>query len=304
MKKQLIYLSIIALALTFGCKKSRYPGYESTKDGLYFKIERGGSSKELPKEGDVLTLEMSYYLHDNDSILFDGKSFAQPIELPVQSPLFKGDINEGLFMITEGDKASFIVKADSFLIHNVGMTQMPPFIKPESMLRFEMKILKHKTQEEYMQEAKLRQEQQQLLLQDFKVKETPEREEYLKNNKITVKPTAEGLYFTLIKKGNGPKVETGDLVSAHYTGYFLNGDIFDSSENSPSPFQFIAGKGDVIKGWDLAVVMMRKGDKAKIVIPSDLAYGESRPDFPIPPYSSLVFDIEIVDVEKTDNKVR
>lgn len=304
MKKQLIYLSIIALAITMGCKKSPYPGYESTKDGLYHKIERGGSTKELPKIGDVLTLEMSYYLHDNDSILFDGKSFNQPIELPVQEPFFKGDINEGLFMITEGDVASFIVKADSFLIHNVGMTQMPPFIKPTSMLRFEMKILKHKTQDEYMQEAKLRKEQQDAILEEYRAKETPERESYLKENNITVKPTAEGLYFTLTKKGNGPKVENGDLVSAHYTGYFLNGEKFDSSENSPSPFQFIAGKGDVIKGWDLAVVMMKKGDKARIVIPSSLAYGESRPDFPIPPYSSLVFDIEIVEVEKTDTKLR
>lgn len=304
MKKTTIYLVAILLSVNFACKRSPFPGYDQTKDGLFYKIERGTSERELPKEGDVLTVEMSYYLHDNDSLLFDGKQFNQPIELPVRQPLYKGDINEGLFKITVGDKASFIVKADSFLVHNAGSTQMPPFVNENSMFRFEIKVLDHKTQEEYMKEARLRQEQYNSMLEELKTKEITDREEYLKKNNIVQKPTPEGLFFTLLKQGSGQTVQAGDLVKAHYTGYFLSGEKFDSSENAPEPFSFVAGRGNVIKGWDIAVLKMRKGDKARLIVPSELAYGESRPDFPIPPYSTLVFEIEIVDIERAEVKQR
>ncbi len=290
--------------MAIACSRSPYTGYDKTDTGLYYKIERGNSEKQLPIEGDVLTVEMSYYLQENDSLLFSAKDASEPIMLPVQKSLFAGDINEGLFMITEGDSASFIVKADSFLIYNVGLNEMPPFITAESMLRFEIKVLSHKTKDEYMAEMQVRLEQERQLLEELKKQEAIDRDAWLKENNINVKPTASGLIFIQQHAGNGPKVEPGDKVSAHYTGYFLNGQKFDSSVGAPEPFAFIAGKGQVIQGWDEAVLMMRKGGKARIILPSEIAYGESDPRSPIPPYATLVFDIEIVDVEKTSTKTK
>jgi FKBP-type peptidyl-prolyl cis-trans isomerase FkpA len=300
--KKLFFISVALTIVIAACRQGPYPGYDKTDSGLYYKIERGNSEKSLPVEGDVLTVEMSYYLQENDSLLFSAKDAVEPIMLPVQKSLFSGDINEGLFMITEGDSASFIVKADSFIIYNIGITEMPPFITAESMFRFEIKVLGHKTKDEYMAEMQVKLEQERQMLEEMKNQESIDREAWLKENNITVKPTASGLYFIQKQAGSGPKVEVGDKVSAHYTGYFLNGQEFDSSVGAAAPFAFIAGNGQVIQGWDEAVLMMRKGGKARIILPSQIAYGESDPRSPIPPFATLVFDLEVVDVEKTTTK--
>ncbi len=304
MTKKIKWQYLMTALILFGisCQRGPYPGYESTDSGLYYKIKRGNSEKQLPSEGDVLTVELSYYLQENDSLLFTSVNSQQPVMLPVQKSLFNGDINEGLMMITEGDSASFIVKADSFLVFNVGMTEMPPYVKPESMFRFEVKVLSHKTSAEYMAEQNQRMEEYDAMLGEMKQQEIIDRDAWLQENKIQVKPTASGLYFIQEKVGTGLKVEQGDLVKAHYTGYFLNGQVFDSSVESPEPFSFVAGRGEVITGWDEAVMMMRVGGKAKIILPSELAYGESNPNIPIPPFSTLIFDLEVVGIEKADQK--
>ncbi len=297
-----IFLLTLLSIIAGSCNRGPYPGYDKTDTGLYFKITRGNSDKQLPSNGDVLSVELSYYLADNDSLLFSTLNSKQPLLLPVQQSRFSGDINEGLLMITEGDSASFILKADSFLVYYVGMTELPPYIKPESMLRFELKVLHHKTSDEYMKEQKVMQEKYEVKMNELRQQEKPERDAWLKENKITVSPTQSGLYFIQTKAGTGARVEQGDLVKAHYTGYFLNGQVFDSSEGAKEPFSFVAGRGEVIPGWDETVLMMRAGGKARIIVPSELAYGESHPDYPIPPYSTLVFDLEIVGVEKSSQQ--
>jgi len=302
--KKLFFVSLALIVVFTACRKNPYPGFDKSDTGLYYKIERGNSERALPVEGDVLTIEMSYYLQDNDSLIFSAKDAVAPIMLPVQKSLFAGDINEGLFMITEGDNASFIVKADSFLIYNIGINEMPPFITAESMLRFEIKVLAHKTKDEYMAEMQVRLEQERQMFDEMRKQEVIDREAWLKENNITVKPTASGLYFIQKQAGSGVKVEPGDKVSAHYTGYYLNGQVFDSSVDAPQPFAFVAGNAQVIQGWDEAVMMMRKGGKARIILPSEIAYGQSDPRSPIPPFSTLVFDLEIVDVEKTVGKLQ
>lgn len=299
--KFFLFVSILSF-IAYSCNKGPYPGYDKTDSGLYYKITRGESGKQLPSQGDVLSVELSYYLADKDSLLFSTFSTNEPMFLPIEQSRFQGDINEGLLMITEGDSASFILKADSFLIYYVGMTELPPYIKAESMLRFEIRVLQHKTSDEYMKEQKVMQEKHEAKMAELMQQEKIDREAWLKENKITVSPTPSGMYFIQQKAGTGQKVESGDLVRAHYTGYLLDGQVFDSSEESKEPFSFAAGRGEVIPGWDEAVMMMRVGGKARIILPSELAYGESRPDFPIPPYATLVFDLEIVGVEKSSPK--
>ncbi len=85
-------------------------------------------------------------------------------------------------------------------------------------------------------------------------------------------------------------------MKVHYTGTLLNGTKFDSSRDRNEPFEFTLGKGQVIKGWDEGIALMNVGGKATLVIPSAIAYGD-RDMGTIPPFSTLVFDVELIDVK-------
>lgn len=127
-------------------------------------------------------------------------------------------------------------------------------------------------------------------------REIDDRNDYLQENNITVAPTSTGLYYVETEEGTGMSPTEGNTVTVHYTGRFLNGEIFDSSVQRNQPFEFELGAGLVIKGWDEGIAYMKKGGKATLIIPSDLAYGPNGYRS-IPGYSTLVFDIELIDVK-------
>ncbi|MBW1914466.1 MAG: peptidylprolyl isomerase [Deltaproteobacteria bacterium] len=103
-----------------------------------------------------------------------------------------------------------------------------------------------------------------------------------------------GLKCIVLKEGSGDKPSVGTLTKVHYTGTFLNGSKFDSSVDRGEPIEFPVGTRKVIKGWDEAILDMRKGEKRILVIPPDLAYG-SVARGPISANSTLVFEVELVD---------
>jgi len=129
-----------------------------------------------------------------------------------------------------------------------------------------------------------------------KEKESREKEmAMIKEKWPNIQTTDSGLMYEVITKGNDvAKPSPGDTVSAHYTGMFLDGRKFDSSVDRGEPIRFPVGTGRVIKGWDEALLDMTKGEKRVLVIPPDLAYG-SRGRGPIPPNSTLVFEVELLD---------
>lgn len=114
--------------------------------------------------------------------------------------------------------------------------------------------------------------------------------------RLTMK-TQSGLDFIEIEEGKGAKAQAGKTVAVHYTGKFQDGRVFDSSVSRGEPIEFTLGKGMVIKGWDEGISMMRVGGKAQLIIPPDLAYGESGAGGVIPPNATLVFDVELVKVK-------
>ena len=109
--------------------------------------------------------------------------------------------------------------------------------------------------------------------------------------------TASGLRYKIIQKGNGSKAEKGQNVSVHYEGALTNGMVFDSSYKRNQPIDFQLGVGQVIPGWDEGVSLLKVGDKARFVIPSNLAYGSAGAGGVIPPDATLVFDVELMDVK-------
>jgi FKBP-type peptidyl-prolyl cis-trans isomerase len=127
--------------------------------------------------------------------------------------------------------------------------------------------------------------------------EKEDRDAYLTANNITVEPTKSGLYYVETLAGTGDLPVEGDTVLVNYTGKFLDGSVFDSSDEG-DPLEFILGIGQVISGWDEGVSYMKKGGKATLIIPSDLAYGANGYYPVISGYSTLVFDVELVDIKR------
>jgi FKBP-type peptidyl-prolyl cis-trans isomerase FkpA len=112
-------------------------------------------------------------------------------------------------------------------------------------------------------------------------------------------PQAGSLLIEDVKIGEGDVAAKGKTVSVHYTGMLTNGTKFDSSVDRGEPIVFPLGVGRVIKGWDQGVEGMKVGGKRKLTIPPELAYGSrGTPGGPIPPNATLVFDVELVAVNK------
>jgi FKBP-type peptidyl-prolyl cis-trans isomerase len=108
--------------------------------------------------------------------------------------------------------------------------------------------------------------------------------------------TESGLRYKINEKGGGKKAVSGKSIKVHYKGQLLDGTVFDSSFKRDEPIEFTLGIGQVIKGWDEGLALLSVGDKARLVIPSDLAYGEAGAGGVIPANANLIFDVELVDV--------
>lgn len=108
--------------------------------------------------------------------------------------------------------------------------------------------------------------------------------------------TESGLKYVITEAGQGnDKPAKGQAVTAHYTGYLLDGSQFDSSADRNQPFVFAVGMGMVIKGWDEAFADMTKGEKRTLIIPHELGYGANGYPPVIPPRATLIFDVELID---------
>ena len=122
------------------------------------------------------------------------------------------------------------------------------------------------------------------------------REAALNEASAGFEKTASGLRYQIIQKGEGKSATKGATVSVHYKGQLLDGTVFDSSYQRKQPIDFALGVGQVIAGWDEGIQLLSVGDKARFVIPSELAYGARGAGGVIPPNAPLIFDVELMNV--------
>lgn len=109
--------------------------------------------------------------------------------------------------------------------------------------------------------------------------------------------TPSGLRYKILQNGDGKQATKGATVSVHYKGQLLDGTVFDSSYKRKQPIDFAIGMGQVIAGWDEGIQLLKVGDKARFVIPSNLAYGSAGAGGVIPPNATLIFDVELMHVK-------
>lgn len=109
--------------------------------------------------------------------------------------------------------------------------------------------------------------------------------------------TPSGLKVEILKEGTGPLPQKGQIVSVHYTGTLTDGKKFDSSRDRGQPIKFPLGQGQVIRGWDEGLALLKVGSRAKLIIPPQLGYGSRGAGGVIPPNATLIFDVELLEAK-------
>lgn len=116
--------------------------------------------------------------------------------------------------------------------------------------------------------------------------------EYAVDNNLDCKKSPKGVFYTTDQEGTGELLKMGDPVAAHYKGYLLNGNVFDSSYDRGKPIQFNVGR--MIPGWNEWLTLVNPGTKSTLLIPSSLAYGTRGFSDKIPANSPLIFEVEVL----------
>lgn len=286
MRKNFFLLSALFLMLSVltGCSNAP-KGYQATDNGLYYRLftNNGGDN---PQIGDLLELTMSCSVNDTVVILPLTKNI-----IPMTEPSFWSDFVEGFSMMHKGDSASFIVDIDSSFINLFGYNTLPPQFSSTDIMRFEVRL------DDFYPESEFRFRMIENIKKNYPAeteKAVSELNAYLEKNGVVAQPTSTGLYYVKTQDGTGEKPSKGSTVKAHYTGYLLDGTVFDTSIERGEPIEFVLGVGQVIPGWDEGIALMSKGEKAVLYIPYYLAYGD-RDLGVIPPFSNLVFEVELID---------
>ena len=274
-----IALFIVTCLLLASCG-NQYQGFEKSESGLYYKFHVENPTKHVPEKNEIVLMNMSIKT-EMDSLVQEFKQTSTVM----QTPKFKGDIFDALSLMHEGDSATFIINAKQYFnMYNYGQT--PDFVKDnKTMLWITIKVENCMSFEQY-----------QLVGENMrKENELKAIADYMEQNNINATPLPSGLYYIETKAGKGNFPKTGQMCSVNYTGKLLDGTVFDTSVGR-GPYAFQLGERQVIAGWEEGVALMKKTSKAILIVPSYLGYGD-RSMGNIPPYSPLVFEVELVDVK-------
>ncbi len=313
--KQISYKSVLMLSLILafgiGCSQGQQDeraiaqaseGPGGTNSGVKYEFFRHGSGK-VPPNGGYWTLNITYFDQEGNKMFStDDRGGTMPMRYDTASFSKNSSLEECFSLLGKGDSAVFYISADSLYQNSYG--QPAPAELQGTKVEFHVGVVDVFTPDEFddWNMAKLK---------DAIEAEKPTIEAYIKENNLDAQVTSQGVYYEITEMGTGNQPQTGQTVKVNYTGYLLDGTIFDTSveeiaKNSGNfnpmrpyqPIEFPLGEGQVIKGWDIGISMLPEGSKAKLIIPSPLAYGDRGAGGAIKPNSILVFDVELVEIVK------
>jgi len=260
-----------------------FPGFSKTKTGLYYKIYKTSNDTVTPRTGNYVIFDMLYHgkSHGKDSVFYNTKRQDRPapVKFILPPPDFKGDLNEGIVMLSKGDSGVFLVRADSLFFKTFKMRQIPKGIDSNEYFHFHVHLLSFQTIESLIAD-----EQTQI-------------KKYVEDNNITVKPTELGLYIIETSVGTGTKIDSGCQVRMNYKISVLDGTEIFSSFDRPRPMNFEYGRPVDTRGFQLGISTLRQGSKARFIVPSALAFGMNGNGSLVAPYQPIIYDVDIIDVK-------
>jgi peptidylprolyl isomerase len=277
MQKIFLVISVIIIAVIVGCNKT--PEVVTLESGLKFKDDSLGTGREA-KVNDLVAIHFKGWMVPGDSVdlfsdwsadqtrkmqsLGDSKVRNQPVKFVLSTNSFIKGTDEGIVGMKAGGVRTIIIPSElAYGETGIG------FIPPNTDLKVVVELLEVKDR---------------IVAEMWKF------------DPALIKTTPSGLKYAIINEGQGPQADSGKVVTVHYSGYLEDGTKFDSSVERDDPISFLVGQGQVIPGWDEGMRLLKKGSKATFIIPPQLGYGEMQLE-KIPVNSTLIFDVELLDVK-------
>lgn len=283
------FLSVVLFAaIVYSCSHvSRYEGYSRSGADMHYRLRVLGEGVENAVPGDYITVDIHY------STLADSAFFSGRRKFRLAEPSYKGSVEECFNMMKTGDEADFIINAHNFFIKTLGVTP-PEFLKEDEDFKVSITMLDIQTEQSYLKEKEA------FLgwIDNFGEYERVKLQHFISEEQLLATPDSSGLYYIPLNEPGGKKIEPGDTLEIHYEGRFLYGRFFDSTRKRDEAFQFVYGQEwQVLEGLEKAIGQMHEGEKALVILPSELAFGEYGSSTGIiPPHTSLVFEVEILSV--------
>lgn len=294
----------LALAVV-GITSCNNSDFKKTKDGLEYRIITDKKEGKNLADGDMANVKIRIFYSETgkkDTMLVDyvAMNGGQALEIPVNVPLqFKSDWPSGLKLLSKGDSAIFRTPVDT--LKKMAQGDLPPFMKKGGYVIYSVVVVDVKSesdvkkQQEQVQQEMMQQSASQMAVDDKLL------QDYFAANNLKPAKTESGLYYIIEKEGTGNTAQKGQTVTVDYTGKLLNGKIFDSNVDPKfqhvEPLSVQVGAGQVIPGWEEGMSLLKKDSKAKLFIPSPLAYGSQARGEDLPANSVLVFDIHVKDIK-------
>ncbi|MEX2513972.1 MAG: FKBP-type peptidyl-prolyl cis-trans isomerase [Cyclobacteriaceae bacterium] len=297
-------LVIVISTMFYSCQKKK-----TTSDGIEYKYINEGNDKT--KDGDFVLYQFIAKT-SSDSVFIS--SYDQPIPPYLQhsdTAETRTGIDEIFLNLNNGDSIEINATAEQIFTAQ----GVPPFLKNDDRVTINIgviNVVEEEIFEDYFNDLVAEQQKKQAAEAETKLEDDIKTiENYISENNLEADRTESGLFYVIEEEGDGEKVEQGNKISVNYTGYVMDGTVFDTSLESKAkesntyneerpyePFTFAVGQGMVIPGWDEGLQLLKNGSKAKFLIPSTLAYGPSQRGEVIKPNSILIFDVEVTDVQK------
>ena len=268
-------------------------GYTVQPDsnGIYF-IELQKGSGNAPVRDMWISVHYSVFML-NGYQLFSSRERAME---PMDFQLGRRFENDGFQMVVERMRKNGIAQAVVPSALAFGEQGAGDVVPPFTPLYYEIEVLDIMTMEQWDRKQSDKKVAEAIAKDKKAAEEKTAIANYLKDNNLT--PTTQlptGITYVEKVRGSGPMPKIGDKVKVHYTGTLLNGTKFDSSLDGGQPLEFTIGRGEVIMGWDKGIALMTVGSKGILIVPFDQGYG-AQGGGPIPPYSTLVFDLELLEI--------
>jgi FKBP-type peptidyl-prolyl cis-trans isomerase FkpA len=289
--KKLLSIASAMLIIFISCQVN----YEKTKSGLKYKIYKGDGKGEAIKAGSFIKFDIEYRFQGKDSVLISSFGKMPGYSVVDSSERSAYSFMEVLPKAKVGDSIVVVMSIDSLVSKKMIPGYDNLYHRGDNIIG-KIKVLgvypsEQAMMADYQKEIELTKQREVKILQD-----------YITKNKINAQKTANGVFVEIQQQGNGEKADTGKVAYVFYKGYLLDGKkVFDTNMDASfqhtEAYQVLVGAMQTIPGWEEALPYFNEGGKGRLYVPSHMAYGaQGRPPV-IPANATLIFDMEVKDVQ-------